>query len=67
MTTRSQKRAARKHADFDQDVDAALPAIETLDPADRASVSLLERLIRLREAASARSLVLRRKTGRLQW
>jgi hypothetical protein len=53
MTTRSPRRAARKRVDLDQDTTEA-PSVQALDPADRARISLLQRLIRLREATEVR-------------
>jgi hypothetical protein len=58
MTARSQKRASRKRADLDQDITAALPAIE-----ERGPVTLLQRLIRLREAASMKLVLTHTRAG----
>ena len=55
MTTLSQKRAARKSVDLDQDITAALPAIETVDDLAEPG-SLLQRLIRLREVSRVQSI-----------
>jgi hypothetical protein len=64
MTTRSQKRA-RLRVNHDQDATAALPVIEAPDPAARAPMSLLRRLILLREAARMRSILTHNRADRL--